>query len=182
MSQLDDWVLCRVRQKGNMPKNTCEGQDSPNTELISYLPKIEEQHSIQTKHIDMDTDHLYNHYQLIASMFAGHPLPHIEGSNDINGYGSVREDDSDKLNLPITVSSFDNFFNPQKGNSEKNRYENPPLSQEMLTSGNENENLSPHKTLASDRMSFHNQSQSQVNINSTPQTMIYMPFKVSHGS
>ncbi|RVW97235.1 NAC transcription factor ONAC010 [Vitis vinifera] len=111
--------------KGNMPKNTCEGQDSPSTELISYLPKIEEQQPMHTKHNDMDTGYLYNHCQLIASILAGHPLPHNEtisnvtfkGSNNSNSHGSVHKDGSDKVNLPITVSSFDSFFNPLNGNS-----------------------------------------------------------------
>ncbi|KAL6341277.1 hypothetical protein AAG906_032395 [Vitis piasezkii] len=207
--RLDDWVLCRVRHKGNMPKNTCEGQDSPSTELISYLPKIEEQQPMHTKHNDMDTGYLYNHCQLIASLLAGHPLPHIEtisnvtfkGSNNSNSYGSVHEDGSDKVNLPITVSSFDSFFNPLNGNStEKHRYENPPPSQKMLTSNNEDESLSPHKTSTNNHMNFHSQSQSQVSIiNSNPSnpislqkpnhalhrqisTVMNWPFTEGHGS
>ena len=156
-----------------MPKNTCEGQDNPSTELRSYLPKIEEQHAMHTTHNDMDTGYLYNHCQLIASLLAGHPLPHIEtisnvslkGSSNINTYGSVHEDGSDKVNLPVTVSSFDSFFNPLRGNStEKNRHGNLPPCQKMLTNDNENENLPPHKTSTNNHMNFNSRSQSQINI------------------
>ncbi|KAK1586558.1 hypothetical protein Q3G72_016645 [Acer saccharum] len=61
---LDDWVLCRVRLKGNsMLRHTWEVHDTRNTEMVEYLPKTEDTNN---EH-DMITDSLYKDCQLLAS-------------------------------------------------------------------------------------------------------------------
>lgn len=94
LSQLDDWVLCRVRTKGNMSKNTCEDQDGCRMELPRYLPKIEVQPTYINYRSDTITDCLYNECQVLASILASQALPPIqsissvsfEGSNIANNY------------------------------------------------------------------------------------------------
>ncbi|KAK9279857.1 hypothetical protein L1049_013539 [Liquidambar formosana] len=169
--RLDDWVLCRVRQKGNMSKNTCEGQDSPSTELVSHLPTIESQPTYTNHNTGMFTDPLFKDcHQVIASILMYQDLPPIktvssvsfQGSNEGNSCSSLYEDISDKMNSPITVSSFDSFLNPSKRKKsiEGNRCANSP-SKKQLTNNNKNEDPCGN-TLGNNDM-FYNQNQSQYN-------------------
>lgn len=77
--QLDDWVLCRIRQKGNKSKNEQEVQQNP-SELLEYLPRIENLPSVYIDDgRDMIADYfLSNGCHLIASLFNEHDQPNME--------------------------------------------------------------------------------------------------------
>ncbi|KAA8550419.1 hypothetical protein F0562_002103 [Nyssa sinensis] len=173
--RLDDWVLCRVRQKGNMSKNTWEAQDSPSKELVGYLPKFEELPSTHTKpNANIITDNiLYKDYRLLAYMLAGYSLPAIETissanfqrGNVGNSFDSVYADSSDKGNSPVEVTFLDSFFNPSKGKpSEGNGYENLLPSTKMVTNDGKNEDLLPDNTLTIKDTDFYSHNQSQEDI------------------
>ncbi|XVF19475.1 hypothetical protein REPUB_Repub11eG0113900 [Reevesia pubescens] len=103
-TQLDDWVLCRVRKKGNTAKNTEEVQDSCSKELMR-LPSI-----------SFDT------CWATLSPMKTNSTATFQGNN---GFISVYEEGYDKVNLPWLVTSLGNYFTPLKrklslGNSQEN--------------------------------------------------------------
>ncbi|KAL4591500.1 hypothetical protein LXL04_004468 [Taraxacum kok-saghyz] len=76
--RLDDWVLCRVRQKGNKSKNKSESEENPKT----HLPNITSQelpssYMITNANMDIIWDHRLKDFQLMGSILAGQDLPYI---------------------------------------------------------------------------------------------------------
>ncbi|KAK3009162.1 hypothetical protein RJ639_014062 [Escallonia herrerae] len=70
LSQLDDWVLCRVRQKGNMSKNTWEDQETPSK--LESLPKLEELPSVHASvNTEINTYWPFKDCPILTSMLAG---------------------------------------------------------------------------------------------------------------
>ncbi|KAF8395203.1 hypothetical protein HHK36_019146 [Tetracentron sinense] len=140
--RLDDWVLCRVRKKGNMPRNTWEDRVDPSTEPVSYFPEFKEQPSTNTNpNVDVATNYLYKDCPMLAYIFSSQGIPGFEtisnmsfqGSNNSNTC-SVTEDSS-----PIAVTSFDSFFNPLKRKPvEGNQNENLLPFSKKITNYNEN--------------------------------------------
>ncbi|XP_065866435.1 NAC transcription factor 29-like [Euphorbia lathyris] len=98
--RLDDWVLCRVRQKGSITKNAYEDLDnSNNKDIIWQLPTLEEACSPYTKYKnDMITECLNNDCPVLASILAGQTLPSFQTisqeSNMDSSYSSVYQDGS----------------------------------------------------------------------------------------
>lgn len=70
LSRLDEWVLCWVRTKGNISKNTSEDQDSCGLELPRYPPKIEVQPTNINHCSDIIRDCQDKDCQLLASILA----------------------------------------------------------------------------------------------------------------
>ncbi|XP_022875072.1 NAC transcription factor 29-like [Olea europaea var. sylvestris] len=132
--RLDDWVLCRVRQKGNKSKNAWEVQQNSG-ELLEYLPRIEEHPSV---YIDdgreMFADYfLSNGCHLLASLLTGHdqtietiPRATFQG----NSSETINRHRLSTVNTPETNSSFQSFFNSLPGQPNK---ENWGLNFQLLT-------------------------------------------------
>ncbi|KAK6235394.1 hypothetical protein SCA6_010731 [Theobroma cacao] len=169
--RLDDWVLCRVRKKGNITKNTFEVQDSCSTELMRYSPTIEELHPTFTDcRTDMITNCLNQDCQVLALLLAGQALSPMEtnstatfhGSNESNSFISVYEEGSDKVKLPTLNPSLDNYFNPlTRKLSLGNREENLLPSDKKLNNDKRNEDFLPMKILSKNDMNYSSQNQSQ---------------------
>ncbi|CAM8889686.1 unnamed protein product [Rhodiola kirilowii] len=113
--RLDDWVLCRVRQKANNTKNLHRVPDPPKPETMRHLMQVED--SIPAGN-EMFKDHMYKHCPVLTSLLTGQPLPPIDinqcasAQEMYNSCSSVYEDGSCSDTSPMTVSSFGRFLNP----------------------------------------------------------------------
>ncbi|OVA18104.1 NAC domain [Macleaya cordata] len=134
---LDDWVLCRVRQKGNMPRNTLEDQSSNSAEPFGYFPKGAEQCSKITDTTSaMITNYLNNDCPLLAYILATHQdIPRIETRSTIsfqggnfsgNNSNSIQKDFSDLQTSVVADSCISKLLNPlqRKPNEVHEAYEN----------------------------------------------------------
>ncbi|EEF36048.1 NAC transcription factor 29 [Ricinus communis] len=163
--RLDDWVLCRVRQKGSMSKNSSEVQDSHNKDLFWYLPKMEEACRTYTNYnTDMITECLNKDCRLLASILAGQTLPPIDTISCVSNQESNKdnsltlvyhEDGSNKLNSPITVPSFDS-----SSPNEDARCNNF-LPSDNQVSSTRNEDILPRDTIPCTDVKYYGQNQSQ---------------------
>lgn len=170
MLQLDDWVLCRVRQKGNVSRNTFEVEESAKKELVRYLTNAEEVHPTHTNYnTDMITECLNKDCRLLASILAEQALPPIEtisrvnfqGINKGNSFTLVYDDGNNKVNYPITVSSSENNNALKRKCNEEDGHHNLLPCNKKLNSGNRIEDLPPSKTLSGNDVNYYGQSQSQ---------------------
>ncbi|KAI6669365.1 hypothetical protein NL676_004250 [Syzygium grande] len=120
--RLDDWVLCRVRQKEKIPRNASDhhGNFSSCMKAPSYPQKNDEAlpvHTISCRDIAMEN--LFQDCQVMASLLAGQtvcPINSVSGisfraPNDNDGLKSVYEESPDKLNSSSISSSMDNNVN-----------------------------------------------------------------------
>ncbi|KAL4341452.1 hypothetical protein GQ457_08G001640 [Hibiscus cannabinus] len=92
--RLDDWVLCRVRRKGNMSKNTLHVQESNGTRLVRSM----QQPASTPGRADMITDYLNQDCQVLALILGGQdlgPMDTFQGSNSLISFG---KEDSEKRN------------------------------------------------------------------------------------
>ncbi|KDP29100.1 hypothetical protein JCGZ_16489 [Jatropha curcas] len=71
--RLDDWVLCRVRQKSSLPRSTWEDRNNPE----GYLPEVNE-----TK-IETIKNYLYSDCPMLPYIFASQNLSCIEKASSI---------------------------------------------------------------------------------------------------
>lgn len=177
LSRLDEWVLCRVRTKGNISKNTSEDQDSCGLELPRYPPKIEVQPTNINHYSDIIRDCQDKDCQLLASILASQALPPIQtisslsfdASNKANSFTSVYGNGHNNLNTPIPASSLGSYINQlERKSSEESKYYENFLSNEILKDRNENKDLQPSKTLAIYDMNYYSQDQSQDIFNPKP--------------
>ncbi|PSR89980.1 NAC transcription factor [Actinidia chinensis var. chinensis] len=167
--RLDDWVLCRVRQKGNMSKNTWEVRDSPCKNTIGYFPKMEELPSTQAySNTNTMTDFGYEGRQILASLLAGQLIPPIYNiSSEIfqDKGSSLYDNVSDELNSPLADSFFDIIFNASKGKSnDGTRYDNLFPSTQKVSNNKENDDLPQGNKPNTDNMNFYIQGQPERDI------------------
>ncbi|XP_052186977.1 NAC domain-containing protein 2-like [Diospyros lotus] len=171
--RLDDWVLCRVRQKGNMSKNTWgRVQDSPIQELRGNFPKIEELPSAHAySNTNVITDHGYRGWHVSASILT-QSLPHFKNlsseifqNSSTSTISSLYGDGSDEGNFPLGNSFFETIFNAPKGKfNEETTRDNVLPSAKSVTSDKENEDLQPGSTLSTNNMNYYVQNQYQRDI------------------
>ncbi|GMI84123.1 hypothetical protein HRI_002081600 [Hibiscus trionum] len=96
--RLDDWVLCRVRRKGNTSKNTIQVQEGNDTRLVRSM-----QPASTHGRADMITDYLNQDCQVLALILAGQGLPPMETNSAATFHGnnsfiSFSNEDSEKRN------------------------------------------------------------------------------------
>lgn len=131
--QLDDWVLCRVQQRGNRSKNTCNSQDSYSTEFWRYLPKVEQtQPTYANLHADIITDFLYKDCQLLASILSGQAPSPTETNSSVSFQGSkdsyeVRSNNMVKSTISISSSGIDSNTLKMKSTEENMKENHFPL-------------------------------------------------------
>lgn len=128
--QLDDWVLCRVRQKTSITRNNSEDIYSLSNEPVDYFPLVNEQSSTNTNpNLEMLRDSLFKDCPM---------LPFIFGSQiDFLGKETV----SDLLpgncsNGENLFHSFNGLINTRKrkhGESERNQHDSLILPNKKLT-------------------------------------------------
>ncbi|PON53971.1 NAC domain containing protein [Parasponia andersonii] len=130
--RLDDWVLCRVRFKGKLPKKTHEIQHGHTTEASRCLTEPEQTSFAGANRDKLITDYIHKDCILLAWILSGQPVnpmetiprADFEESNNIgNNLNSFYEHGSNRVNYQI-VTSTDNCCNLWNGEtSEKNEKE-----------------------------------------------------------
>ncbi|XWS73720.1 hypothetical protein CRYUN_Cryun02cG0152600 [Craigia yunnanensis] len=149
--RLDDWVLCRVRRKRIISKNTLKVQDSNSTELMRLS--------------NQDCE-------VLALVLAGQALSPMETNSTAtfqgsNSFISVSEEGSDKVNLPL-FPSLDNYFTPlNRKFSLGNRQENLIPYDKNLNNDKRNEDFPPIKILPKNDLYNCSKIQSQNGIYNT---------------
>lgn len=137
LSQLDDWVLCRVRYKGNMSKKTCKVQGSHSPESVGCIPKVEQCSTCAND--EMIADCLYKDCPQLAYILAG------------------------KASIPVkTILSvnLESYFNlPKLKSSEENKNENLLSFNNNLDSRNKYDDFLPGKIMAADTINRYIQNQ-----------------------
>ncbi|CAI0426909.1 unnamed protein product [Linum tenue] len=123
--RLDDWVLCRVRQKCSSPRSLWEDPSAPLKELAGTFPKQNELNYFTNPNDDAVKNYLYKECPMLPYIFASQDFSSCttkQPASSINFQGSEKssisgyeEDSSDDKNLQFSsVTSLDNFFNPLK--------------------------------------------------------------------
>ncbi|KAK4440756.1 hypothetical protein Salat_0410500 [Sesamum alatum] len=130
MGILDDWVLCRLKQKGNTSKNAQE-DDQNSYEFLEYLPKIEELPSVYTEDTPdmLENNMLSSEYHLIDSSLVGHdpggatiPRTTYQGHESGNSSTTICEPIPGKWNTQTIFSLFQSFSGSVPGDlMEENR-------------------------------------------------------------
>ncbi|KAL3530589.1 hypothetical protein ACH5RR_009911 [Cinchona calisaya] len=149
--RLDDWVLCRIRQKGNMSKNSWEVPHSP-TKVMGDIPNVKEVlPSVYTTNTTSDICSSYflsKDCHLLAKLLATQDFPSMEtdstratspssnfgkNANTVYEHGSIKESQ-------VANSIFASLFNLQGKPNDGNGYDEniPPLKKADV---NENEDF-----------------------------------------
>uniref|UniRef100_A0A7N1A359 NAC domain-containing protein n=1 Tax=Kalanchoe fedtschenkoi TaxID=63787 RepID=A0A7N1A359_KALFE len=161
--RLDDWVLCRVRQKTNTTKNLHRVPDPPKPESMRYLMQVEDSlPAVTNNDNEMFKDVMYKHCPVLTSLLTGQPLHGMETNQCAspqeiykhNSWNSVYEDGSCSDTSPMTVFSFGSFLNPL---NEKEIQENPcgiPLPSKNLSNENNYNLFGTQKMVVQDDMDF----------------------------
>lgn len=186
-SQLDEWVLCRVRLKSSLPKSAGAVHVSQKAEVLVDMACP----TYTYGKTDMITDCLYKD--------CNQPLPPIQTisstSNNGNSFTSVYEGGGLFDNIgksPLTVIAVETYFNPlkRKPSVQENGYENILLSNR---NDNINEDLPINKTHPNDNLNYYTQGHQEIYpIVSEPITDIqelnefdftgkYLPWQSLHG-
>ncbi|XP_057458505.1 NAC transcription factor 32-like [Lotus japonicus] len=175
--RLDDWVLCRVRNKGYSSKNLGENQEmsfEPN--LPANLLRSEEYPTNPNFQAGLIKDYQYKDYQIIASILIGGTIPPTENMSSLrlesskgNRVTSVCEDGFDKVISQTTIPSLGSYLNPLKRKSnEDDQYENLISFNRKFNTENKVDH-SPSKVFTNRELNCYNQNQSQDDIfNGTP--------------
>ncbi|CAN1145532.1 NAC domain-containing protein 2 [Linum perenne] len=155
-SRLDDWVLCRVRQKGAMSKNSYDGHGSPVKETVSYLPIKDEAPTPYMMNCDNDMirDCLNQDCRVLASLLVGQTLPPID--NKTNGTNNNNNNKS-----PITVSPFENYVNPLKRKPSDKETINDNFLPDPKKSSTTGSNMDEQDLLGCGGATYNDQNQSQ---------------------
>ncbi|XP_022746670.1 NAC domain-containing protein 2-like [Durio zibethinus] len=123
--RLDDWVLCRVRQKSSIQMNSREDRNINSHETDSNLPNLNKlcRPSNANHNVEMAKSYLFNDCPMLPYTYASQDLPCFGTTSSISFQSSdkscisVQEVNSDKKNLQISFSSLQNLFNPLKRKS-----------------------------------------------------------------
>ncbi|MBA0746943.1 hypothetical protein Gogos_009415 [Gossypium gossypioides] len=124
--RLDDWVLCRVRQKASIQRNSWEDRNISSHEPADsfYVPNSIEPWPSNTNHnVEMGKTYLFNDCPMLPYIFASQDLPCFDTSSSISFQSSdksctsLQEANSGNNNMQISFSSLQNLFNPLKRES-----------------------------------------------------------------
>lgn len=154
--QLDDWVLCRVRQKGGTARNAYEDLDRNNSkDIIWHLPVIEEAcRPYDNYENDMINECLKKDCGVLASILAGKTLPIIQsissvgnqGSSVDNGFTSAYEDGR----------CFNTYGSLKRKPNEEVECDNFVPSNKKISTDNGNEEIQPREKQSQSGESFYN--------------------------
>ncbi|PQP92774.1 NAC domain-containing protein 2 [Prunus yedoensis var. nudiflora] len=167
--RLDDWVLCRVQQRGNRSKNTCNSQDSYSTEFWRYQPKVEQtQPAYANLHADIITDFLYKDCQLLASILSVQAPSPTETNSSMSFQGSkdsyeVRSKYMVKSTISISSSGIDSNTLEMKTREENMKENHFPLFNNR-ESKKKDENLPPSKRPAGNAINCYIPNHSQYDL------------------
>lgn len=117
---MDDWVLCRVRQKCGVLRNMREDRNGPSYEPPVYVQKVDEPWSMNVHPILFAAvrNYLYNDCPMLPYFFASQNIPCTDTAASIsfqssNG-GKLCPKDDTAINQSQYLASFNSLLNPLK--------------------------------------------------------------------
>ncbi|KAK1563159.1 hypothetical protein Q3G72_023224 [Acer saccharum] len=133
--RLDDWVLCRVRQKNGNPRNsTWDDHNCPTHETNGFLPKANELWPLNANpnNIEIAKSFLYNDCPMLPYILASQDLfPCIETDTVSSITFQDNNNGHRKDNLMFSISSLDRSlkrkFNTGSRNQRENDYVQVPV-------------------------------------------------------
>ncbi|XP_050369202.1 NAC transcription factor 32-like [Argentina anserina] len=162
--KLDDWVLCRVQQKGNTSKNKCNSQGS-SPENWSCPQKVEQtNHAYANPNTEIINDFLYKDCTLLASILAGQapPIPGVSFERTNDGY---EVGPNCKVNSTISISPRGLISDTlERKSREEITEENPFRLDNYLASKKNDEDLLPHKRMEEKYINCYNHNNFQNDI------------------
>ncbi|XP_022767368.1 NAC domain-containing protein 67-like isoform X1 [Durio zibethinus] len=170
--RLDDWVLCRVRQKACIQRNSWEDRNVTGHEPDSYLPKLNDQlwPSNANDDVEMAKSYPFNDCTMLPYIFASQDLPCFDTTSSISFQSSdksctsVQEANSDKKNLLISFSSLETLFNPLERKSvEGYQATNFVPSKRLIREDREKEEVLSASNCCSSNMNFYRTDHSEGN-------------------
>jgi hypothetical protein len=85
MLQLDDWVLCQVRQKNSIPRSTWEDQNVPSSAPTGFFPGVNDLLDTNINpNIEMIRNYFYNDCPMLTYIFSSQDFPSTERVSSIN--------------------------------------------------------------------------------------------------
>ncbi|KAA8518769.1 hypothetical protein F0562_016457 [Nyssa sinensis] len=172
-SKLDDWVLCRVRQKSSIPQSLWEDRYGSSSEAASYFPKADKPCSMNTDpNLEMIREYLYKECPMLPYIFDSRDLPCMDTDSSISFEGgktspSVCEDNSDSKHLQHSVLQFDSLYNSRKRKSiEGDQYDSFIQPKKQLSNRddqNQEAILAENNHNSTTGMNFHSTDQFEGN-------------------
>ncbi|XP_057476902.1 NAC domain-containing protein 83-like [Actinidia eriantha] len=140
LPELEDWVLCKVRQNRNLPRNCGEDRYGSNNEPFGYSPKVDKLCSTNTNHnLEMIRDFLYRDCPVLPLIFVSQELPSLDTVSRISSEASkistsLCEAYSDRDYSQYLVPPLDSLINGQNRKSrEENQYKSLIQTKKKLT-------------------------------------------------
>uniref|UniRef100_A0A2N9FD87 NAC domain-containing protein n=1 Tax=Fagus sylvatica TaxID=28930 RepID=A0A2N9FD87_FAGSY len=111
---LDDWVLCRVREKCGVLRNTREDRNGPSYEPAVHFQQVDEPWSknVHPNLFAAVRNYLYNDCPMLPYFFASQNIPCIETASNIS-FQSSNPFETD-IKQPQCLASFNSLLNPLK--------------------------------------------------------------------
>ncbi|KAI4349168.1 hypothetical protein L6164_009798 [Bauhinia variegata] len=120
--RLDDWVLCRVRQKIGSPRSTWEDSSESNHDPASYFQQMN-----INPYAEQVKNPMQNEFPMLPYILATQSsLPSIGIASNIivQSSASVHEENSNKIEAQFLASATESLFNPLKRTAmEENQLE-----------------------------------------------------------
>ncbi|KAL9374079.1 hypothetical protein Peur_033699 [Populus x canadensis] len=122
--RLDDWVLCRVRQKNSIPRSTWEDQNVPSSAPTGFFPRVNGlQDTNINPNVEMIRNYFYNDCPMLPYIFSSQEFPSTERVSSINfpnmeeeGVLSIRNDGTDENLCGMPGQSESGCFSPVQWN------------------------------------------------------------------
>ncbi|KAM3689127.1 hypothetical protein ACJW30_09G021700 [Castanea mollissima] len=118
--RLDDWVLCRVRQKCGVLRNVREDRYGPSYEPPVYVQKVDEPWSMNVHPTLFAAvrNYLYNDCSMLPYFFASQKIPCTDTTANIsfqsNNGGKLYPKDDTAINQSQYLASFNSLVKPLK--------------------------------------------------------------------
>ncbi|KAK2972143.1 hypothetical protein RJ640_007204 [Escallonia rubra] len=147
--RLDDWVLCRVRQKSSTPRNNWEDWRGLGNEAVGYFPRVDKPSSTPTNpNLEMLGDSLFKDCPMLPFIFGSQlEFPCINTGSSISFEDSrtspsVCDDYIYQESLLVSPPPCNSIFNTKKRKPvESNPQENPLQSNKKVNKRDQKEEV-----------------------------------------
>ncbi|XAR51001.1 hypothetical protein NMG60_11005493 [Bertholletia excelsa] len=159
--RLDDWVLCRVRQKSSLARNGVEDQHGSSNEQFAYSQNVEKLcPTSMHPNLEIVTDFLYRDCLVLPLIIGSQDLPSLDTVSSISleagrTSNSVGQDYSDTNHSQYSVPPFDGSITGRK---------RKPME------GQQNGVFIPPKKVATEGDDIWNNERTELNFHGTEQS------------
>ncbi|KAK3002189.1 hypothetical protein RJ639_034484 [Escallonia herrerae] len=146
---LDDWVLCRVRQKSSTPRNNCKDLRGLSNEAVGYFPLVDKTSSTPTSpNLEMLGDSLFKDCPMLPFIFGSQlEFPCMDTGSSISFEDSrtspsVCDDYIYQESLQVSPHPCNSIFNTKKRERvESNPQENSLQSNKKVSKRDQKEEV-----------------------------------------